>query len=76
MNKRHTIGVGLTWDPQVVINMLSANGELNPTAGLARNVVVNMILTSLFPTLTYLSHATLALFSHDRMYDTSLCYTF
>ena len=38
--------------------------------------VVNMILTSLFPTLTYLSHATLALFSHDRTYDTSLCYTF
>ena len=38
MNKRHAIGVGLTWDPHVVINMLSANGELNPTAGLARNI--------------------------------------
>ena len=40
MSKRVAIGCGLSWDPEVVINMMSANGELNPTCGLARNVPV------------------------------------
>lgn len=30
--------LGLTWDPDVVIHMQSANGQLQPTKGLARNV--------------------------------------
>jgi hypothetical protein len=32
------VGVGLTWDPETVIHMQSANGQLNKTKGLARNV--------------------------------------
>ena len=40
MSKRVAVGCGLSWDPEVVINMMSANGELNPTCGLARNVPV------------------------------------
>ncbi|KIK52779.1 hypothetical protein GYMLUDRAFT_179768, partial [Collybiopsis luxurians FD-317 M1] len=38
MNKRHAVGVGLTWDPEIIISMMSVNGELNPTGGMARNV--------------------------------------
>ncbi|KAK7472124.1 hypothetical protein VKT23_000245 [Stygiomarasmius scandens] len=30
--------LGLVWDPSVVIHMQSANGQLQPTKGLARNV--------------------------------------
>ncbi len=31
-------GVGLKWDPNTVIHMQSANGQLQPTLGLCRNV--------------------------------------
>ncbi|KIK52530.1 hypothetical protein GYMLUDRAFT_179996, partial [Collybiopsis luxurians FD-317 M1] len=37
MNKRHAVGVRLTWDPEIVINMMSANGELNLTCGMVIN---------------------------------------
>ncbi|KAK7440285.1 hypothetical protein VKT23_003921 [Stygiomarasmius scandens] len=30
--------LGLSWDPDVIIHMQSANGQLQPTKGLARNV--------------------------------------
>jgi hypothetical protein len=32
------VGLGLTWDPDTVIHMQSANGQLKRTKGLARNV--------------------------------------
>ena len=30
--------LGLSWDPRVVLGMQSANGEINPSLGLASNV--------------------------------------
>jgi hypothetical protein len=38
MDTKIAKGLGLTWDPEVVLHMQSANGELNPTRGLARNI--------------------------------------
>lgn len=40
MKKRIAVGCGVSWDPDIVINMMSANGELNSTLGMARNVPV------------------------------------
>ncbi|THU78260.1 hypothetical protein K435DRAFT_700431 [Dendrothele bispora CBS 962.96] len=38
MDTNIAVGLDITWDPDVVIHMQSANGNLNPTRGLARNV--------------------------------------
>ncbi|THU75871.1 hypothetical protein K435DRAFT_706213, partial [Dendrothele bispora CBS 962.96] len=38
MDTRVASGLHLSWDPDVVIHMQSANGNLNETKGLARNV--------------------------------------
>ena len=38
IDKGIAIGIGLTWDPDTNIYMQSANGNLNKTQGLARNV--------------------------------------
>ncbi|THU82590.1 hypothetical protein K435DRAFT_691228 [Dendrothele bispora CBS 962.96] len=38
MDTRVASGLHLSWDPDVVIHMQSANGNLNKTKGLARNV--------------------------------------
>jgi hypothetical protein len=38
MDTRVAAGLHLSWDPDVVIHMQSANGSLSPTQGLARNV--------------------------------------
>jgi hypothetical protein len=38
MDTNIAVGLGLAWDPDVVIHMQSAHGDLQPTKGLARNV--------------------------------------
>ena len=38
MSEKVALKLGLPWDPQVVLNMQSANGQTNPSLGLARNV--------------------------------------
>ena len=38
MNTKVAINLGLSWDPETVIHMQSASGQLQPTRGLARNV--------------------------------------
>ena len=38
MDTNIAVGLGIAWDPDVVIHMQSANGNLSPTRGLARNI--------------------------------------
>ena len=38
MDHMVAMGLGLSWDPDIVIHMQSANGSLKPTKGMARNV--------------------------------------
>ena len=38
MSERVAMTLGLSWDPRVVLRMQSANGQVNPSLGLARNV--------------------------------------
>lgn len=38
MSERTAIKVGVPWDPTIVLNMQSANGQVNRSLGLARNV--------------------------------------
>lgn len=38
MSENVALKLGLPWDPRVVLNMQSANGQTNPSLGLARNV--------------------------------------
>ena len=38
MSKAAAKGLGLTWDPKVLIHIQSANGQFEKSLGLARNV--------------------------------------
>ena len=42
IDKKEAIGRGIEWDPSTVIHMQSANGNLNRTLGLARNVLMEL----------------------------------
>jgi hypothetical protein len=42
IDKRQAVGRGIEWDPSTVLHMQSANGSLNRTLGLARNVLMEI----------------------------------
>ena len=42
MAEHVALKAGISWDPRIILNMQSANGQVNPSLGLARNVPVTI----------------------------------